>query len=103
MVFPLLAPFSDSDYPIDAPKKAPEIAESTVMMARMITPQIFLVGTDDVSSNIGVRVLKFLRINKSFIITHCAQALRWGCSMTFHSATLMRAQSAPLHHECSPS
>jgi hypothetical protein len=31
-------------YPIVAPKKAPDIADNTVMIARIITPQIFFVG-----------------------------------------------------------
>lgn len=61
MVFPLLAPFSDSDYPIDAPKKAPEIAESTVMMARMITPQMFLGGMVGVSSNMSFIIFNIYR------------------------------------------
>ena len=57
MRVPCSHPFSYSVYPMDAPKKAPEIADSTVMMARIITPQMFLVGTFCDSSNIAITIL----------------------------------------------
>ena len=67
-------------YPIVAPKKAPDIAESTVMIARIMTFQMFLLGRFCTSSTMVCCIDKWVCVKVlvvlGFVILGCLFLIR---------------------------